>query len=168
MKLRDIFLFEYKGDKLAQIDRGYIHSRTAEILPSVGGLPHSSIVATHPEKFNMLRRMQEELPRREELESWSYSNDEFAGPWQHVAYAAGWVRFNNYDRYFNFSGYPDDVKAMLAMPGVIRTIVNVAREYGTAEVAGDIIVPNYSSIFDSFEGTIKTAGDVARLKDQIK
>ena len=168
MKLFELFLLEYKGDKIAQAPRGYINSRTGEVLSTEGNLPHSSIIATHPEKFNLTRGMQEELPREHEIVNWSFRNDTFAGPWQHAAYETGWVRYSSQGRFFNLSGYPEDLKAILSMPGVIITIVNTSREYGVADVSVDIIVPNYHSVFDSYKQPVKSAGDVVKLKDRIK
>ena len=177
MKLFEILqiLLELKGSRYETNEAGYIHSQTGEVLtPQFSLDPHSSIVARNPERFAIPKHMADELPDpndQHEISAWALDNDGFAGPWQHAAYQAGWVRFYKHMGDHNLSGYPHHLLAALSMPGVMKTIAVGAREDPNTRMMVDVVHPNDTeatvetgSIFEP----IHSVGDIVKVKKQIE
>ena len=175
MKLYEILLIEIKGDRNGTNNAGYIHANTGEVLEVKGEMqPHSSVVALHPDKFNVPQHMREELPDVTdygELTDWAMDNDGYGGPWQHVAYQSGWVRFYKHMGDHNLSGYPRDLVAALTLPGVVKTIATEARRDPHTRMIIDIIHPtdtNYSvETGDVFE-PVYSIGDIIKIRKQVE
>ena len=175
MKLFELFLLlELKGGRYETAEAGYINSTTGEVLEIRGfDLPHSSVIARDPHKFNIPPQMAHRLPdpnNEEEVEEWSHDNDGYAGPWQHVAYQSGWVRFYEHFSYHTFSGYPKDLIATLSLPGVIKAIVAQARTDPETSILIDIIAdkPGGTAARGAITKEIHSAGDIVDVRKQIE
>ena len=172
MKLYEIFLnlFELRGDRYADVKIGYIHSKTGEVIPSDPNKPHVTLIALHPQKFNVPQNMRHLLPPppdAKEIFYWADENDALDGPWQHVAYEAGWVRYVHFGWTHGFSGYKEGLANALSLPGVVRTIIRHSREDPMVNIMVDIVSPDVGGDIDSDQQDVRSAGDVAKLVSRL-